>query len=89
MERRRFVTACAAVAAAGLGAATGSWAGTEPRLYTRTQLLDIHGDPIRVRALATLTNYVFNYPFVATPCFLLDLGRPVVATALRASAGSA
>ena len=80
MERRRFVTACAAVAAGGLTASMRSWAESEPRLYTRTQLLDVHGDPIQVRALATRTNYVFNYPFVATPCFLLDLGRPVTAT---------
>lgn len=80
MERRRFVTACAAVAAGGLSASIRSWAESEPRLYARTQLLDVHGDAIQVRALATRTNYVFNYPFVATPCFLLDLGRPVTAT---------
>ena len=90
MERRRFVTACAAVAAGGLAASIRSWAASEPRLYTHTQLLDVHGDPIQVRALATRTNYVFNYPFVATPCFLLDLGRPVTATAplLRADGTS-
>ncbi|HEV2976113.1 MAG TPA: hypothetical protein VG425_00840 [Casimicrobiaceae bacterium] len=90
MERRRFVTACAAVAAGGLAASLPSWAESEPRLYTRTQLLDVHGDPIQVRALATRTNYVFNYPFVATPCFLLDLGRPVTASAplLRADGTS-
>jgi Rieske Fe-S protein len=90
MQRRRFVTACAAVAAGGLAASIRSWAESEPRLYTRTQLLDVHGDPIQVRALATRSNYVFNYPFVATPCFLLDLGRPVTAAAtlLRADGTS-
>jgi arsenite oxidase small subunit len=90
MQRRRFVTACAAVTASGLAVSMRSWAETEPHLYTRTQLLDVHGDPIQVRALATRTNYVFNYPFVATPCFLLDLGRPVTATAplLRADGTS-
>ncbi len=80
MQRRRFVTACAAVTASGLAVSMRSWAEAEPHLYTRTQLLDVHGDPIQVRALATRTNYVFNYPFVATPCFLLDLGQPVTAT---------
>jgi arsenite oxidase small subunit len=78
VERRRFVTACAVVAAGGLGASTRSWAA-EPRLYARARLVDVHGDPIKVRQLAVRTNYVFNYPFVATPCFLLDLGRPVAA----------
>jgi arsenite oxidase small subunit len=82
MERRRFVTACAAVAtAAGLSASTRAWTAAAPRLYTRTRLVDIHGDPIKVRQLAARTNYVFNYPFAGTPCFLLDLGRPVPAAA--------
>ena len=80
MERRRFVTACAVVAAGGLGAAARGWAAAAPRLYTRASLVDVHGDPIKARQLAPRTNYVFNYPFVATPCFLLDLGRPVAAT---------
>jgi Rieske Fe-S protein len=91
MERRRFVTACAAVAtAAGLSASTPAWAAAAPRLYTRTRLFDIHGDPIKVRQLAARTNYVFSYPFAATPCFLLDLGRPVPAAAslLRADGAS-
>lgn len=81
MERRQFVSACAALAGAGLCASNPAWGELAPRLYTRTRLVDIHGDPIKVRQLAVRTNYVFNYPFVATPCFLLDLGRPVAAAA--------
>ena len=48
-------------------------------LYGRSQLVDVHGAPIRARRLAPSTNYVFNYPYAGTPCFLLDLGRPVAA----------
>src|SRR2546423_11286784 len=82
MERRRFVTGCAAVATvAGLSASTRAWAAATPRLYSRARLVDIHGDPLKVRQLASRTNYVFSYPFAATPCFLLDLGRPVAAAA--------
>jgi len=88
VERRRFVTACAAVAAGGLGASTRTWAAAAPHLYTRTRLVDVHGDPIKVRQLAALTNYVFNYPFVATPCFLLDLGRPVASAPLLRADGA-
>jgi Rieske Fe-S protein len=29
--------------------------------------------------LAARTNYVFQYPFASTPCFLLNLGRPLAA----------
>jgi Rieske Fe-S protein len=82
MERRQFVTACAAVVTtAGLSASTRAWAAAAPRLYTPTRLVDVHGDAIKLRQLAARTNYVFSYPFAATPCFLLDLGRPVGAAA--------
>ncbi len=87
MERRRFVTACAAAAAGGLAASTRAWAAALPQLYARTLLIDVHGDPVKARQLAPLTNYVFNYPFVATPCFLLDLGRPVAAAPLLRADG--
>jgi arsenite oxidase small subunit len=91
MQRRRFVAGCAGLAAiAGLSASTPTLSAATPRFYSRTRLIDIHGDPIKVRQLAARTNYVFNYPFAATPCFLLDLGRPVTAPAslLRADGAS-
>lgn len=81
MERRQFVSACAAIAAAGLSASTRAWADAAPRVYPPARLVDIHGDPIKARQLAAQTNYVFSYPFAATPCFLLDLGAPIAATA--------
>jgi arsenite oxidase small subunit len=78
MQRRDFVTACAALGtAAGLSPLVEAWAAAAPRLYQRTRLVDVHGEPLKVSRLAVRTNYVFNYPFAATPCFLLDLGRPV------------
>jgi len=91
VERRRFLTACAAVAGASqVTALTDAWAAAEPHHYARARLVDIHGDPIVVGRLAPRTNYVFNYPYTGTPCFLLDLARPVAAaqTLLRAD-GSA
>src|SRR5450755_4630359 len=80
MERRRFLTACAAIAgSAHVGTSGETWAATAPRLYARSLLVDVHGEPIKAAHLAARTNYVFNYPFGGTPCFLLDLGRPVAA----------
>ncbi len=32
---------------------------------------------MRVSRLKPRTNYIFHYPFVATPCLLIDLGREV------------
>ncbi|MDQ6917083.1 MAG: twin-arginine translocation signal domain-containing protein [Pseudomonadota bacterium] len=78
MQRRQFLTACAAVAgASAVGAVNGEWTSATPHLYTRSRLIDQHGEPIKVAALATRTNYIFQYPFSGTPCFLLNLGRPV------------
>ena len=78
MERRRFLTVCAAMAGAAHAGTSGeAWGATAPRLYTRSLLVDVHGDPIKATRLTARTNYVFNYPFGGTPCFLLDLARPV------------
>jgi Rieske Fe-S protein len=80
MRRRRFVTGCAGLATvAGLSAAVRSWGEAAPRLYDRARLVDVHGDPLKVHQLASRTNYVFSYPYAGTPCFLLELGRPVAA----------
>jgi len=81
MRRRRFLSSCALLSGAAALPGAGAWADAAPRPYARTRLVDIHGAPIRVAALAADTNYVFQYPYAATPCFLLKLGRPVTAPA--------
>jgi arsenite oxidase small subunit len=78
VKRRRFFTTCAAIGAMpGIARFAAAWAAESPHLYGRTRLVDAHGEPIKVRRLAARTNYVFNYPYAATPCFLLDLGHSV------------
>jgi len=81
MERRQFLTTCAILSGAGFLAGNDAWADAPPRLYSRTRLADIHGRPIRVHDLAADTNYVFQYPFAATPCLLVKLSRPAAVTA--------
>src|SRR3954464_2359347 len=78
MERRQFVKFCAAsgLAAAGPGSLA---ADSQPRLYTRARLVDEKGAPLRARAIPANQNLIFHYPFAATPCFLLNLGKPVAA----------
>jgi Rieske Fe-S protein len=78
MERRDFLRACALLGgAAGMAPCAPTWADAPPRYYARTRLIDIHGAAIRPASLAADTNYVFHYPYAATPCFLLKLGRRV------------
>jgi hypothetical protein len=80
MERRQFLTTCAVLSGAGLLAGERTRADTPPRWYSRTLLTDVHGRPVRTRDLAADTNYVFQYPFAATPCLLVKLSRPAAAT---------
>jgi Rieske Fe-S protein len=90
MERRRFLGTCAAIGGAvGVAGYAAAAANGVPRRYARVRLTDIHGQPIKARALARDTNYVFHYPYASTPCFLLSLQQRVIApTTLRRDDGS-
>ena len=79
MERRDFLKLCAA-GAASAGAPVLA-ADARPQLYSRTLLLDETGAPLRAGSIPVERNLIFHYPFAATPCFLLNLGRPAKASA--------
>ena len=87
MERRSFVKACAAAAGAFSAATPSLGATANAHLYRRARLVDDRGAPIRLDALKAGTNYVFDYPFASTPCFLLRLDRAVSPVELRTEAG--
>jgi Rieske Fe-S protein len=72
MKRRQFVQACAASAACA-GLAPPAFAQGSARMYRRARLVDERGQPLRADALRTNVSYVFDYPYVATPCFLIRL----------------
>ncbi|HET7548775.1 MAG TPA: hypothetical protein VFJ86_13450 [Usitatibacter sp.] len=75
MKRRDFVKVCSASAA---GVALAPAAGGAPlpvKSYARTRLVDEKGRAIRLGELKVGANYVFDYPYAATPCFLLRLDR--------------
>ena len=82
MQRREFIRAGAAGLAAA-GAAHGAQAAGEatPRLYPRARLVDAQGKPLRAAQLPAQRNLIFHYPYQSTPCFLLNLGRPVTGAA--------
>ena len=80
MKRRSFLESCAVLSGtATMQSLTDAWADVPPRLYTRSRLVDVHGQPIRLATLARETNYVFHYPYASTPCFLLNLAPRSVA----------
>jgi Rieske Fe-S protein len=80
MQRRDFVKFCAASAAAS-GAPALAAADARPTLYGRVALVDASGAPLKAAAVPADRNLIFHYPFAATPCFLLNLGRPAKASA--------
>ena len=93
MDRREFGEGCALGGVGALAAALSAsmvgkaWAAeARPRAYGRVLLVDELGDAIKASALQPQLNYLFHYPFEATPAFLLDLGRPALPTALRTRA---
>ena len=89
MERRKFLESCLALSGTAALPQMLALAETAPRLYERTRLVDIHGAPLKASSVAAETNYIFHYPFVSTPCFLLNLGKPAVAeNALRREDGT-
>jgi arsenite oxidase small subunit len=75
MERRDFVKLCAAAAGAGSLPDTRA-ANLSARLYKRALLVDEKNVPVRSSALKVGRNYVFDYPYASTPCFLLRLDKP-------------
>jgi Rieske Fe-S protein len=84
MDRRSFIESCSAGAAClsgGLAFPAGA-ANAKQKDYAPALLVNERGDPMRAAELKSQANYVFHYPFEATPVFLLDLGKPVAAHAL-------
>lgn len=79
---------CAASCAASSLALPAGAQAPKARLYARAKLVDERGDPVRAAALRPGVNYVFEYPFAATPCFLIRLPKPAVAAVdLRTESG--
>ena len=80
MDRRDFIETCTAGAACA--SAATAWpvfaADAAPKAYPRVLLVNEFGDPVRASKLQPLVNYLFHYPYQATPVFLLDLGKPAL-----------
>jgi len=83
MQRREFLKLCAATA--GATGAPNVAADARPHFYSRARLLDAQGLPLHTAAVPPHRNLIFHYPYDTTPCFLLNLGKPVSAPARLAT----
>ena len=90
MKRREFVKICAS-AVAGVSASPELLAkgDRQTHFYNRVGLIDhTTKEPIRASALTVGKAHIFHYPFISTPCFLINLGEPLNFTEeLRTEAG--
>ena len=81
MKRRSFVKACGAgVSCAALAASLPhalSEAAASMRRYPRVLLTNGSGQPLQASALTPGKQWIFAYPFKATPAFLINLQAPV------------
>lgn len=81
MDRRNFIESCSTAATAACWSGAASLpvlaADARPKAYSRVLLINERGDPLKASSLVAQANYVFHYPFEATPVFLLDLGKAV------------
>ena len=75
MNRRRFIQMSGCALAAGLLARRSALAADPIKPYAPAPLVDSQGRPLRARDLEPGQSYLFFYPYVGTPVFLIDLGR--------------
>ncbi len=90
MNRRSFLERTCTAGAVGFSMALPPTyaAQARPRSYGRTLLVDAAGQALRASKLTPHVNYLFHYPYAATPVFLLDLGKAAVGQSLTAGGRS-
>ncbi|TAM60908.1 Rieske (2Fe-2S) protein [bacterium] len=82
MRRQSFVRLCSLAAAAQFQARLGGVAAAaEAKAFNRVQLVDGAGKPLSVRRLSVQEAYVFLYPYLGTPSFLIHLPAAAAAGA--------
>jgi len=77
VDRRKFLKICAgAGAAVAASPSLIAQPAGELRPGQRVQLVGVDGAALQPGSLDVGRSYVFYYPYVSTPCFLIDLGLP-------------
>jgi arsenite oxidase small subunit len=77
MDRRSFIKICSALAMTGSLSPCLSRQSHAAELiaYPRVKLVDAIGGGIKSRTLLSNGAYIFHYPYIGTPCFLINLER--------------
>lgn len=73
MDRRRFNSLCTGLIAGAVSAPANVLASTTP--YPKSQLIYPDGSAVTLSSLSVGESYIFSYPYVTTPCFLVRLPK--------------
>lgn len=84
--RRNFLGHCSAGLALAYAAPSLVHAAKAATRYAPAALVDQDGKPLGVADLETNREYIFQYPFQSTPCFLIKLNKPAIGGASLAKA---
>ncbi len=76
-DRRRFLQLCSALATS-ITTRADAFSSDAIRQQQRNRVLltDRWQQPIAVSGLQVGETYLFHYPYISTPCYLIDLGEP-------------
>ncbi len=80
MQRRNFIkllgsSAFVALSPSLINETLRADDGTLYKSYERVKLVGKNGNGIKASSLKEDVTYIFNYPLVGTPCFLIDMGK--------------
>lgn len=79
-SRRGFLGHCSASVALAYAATESALTATAGQQVTRfapVNLVNDAGEPLGCDDLEVNREYIFAYPFTSTPCFLINLGKPL------------
>jgi arsenite oxidase small subunit len=85
-ERRHLMRQAACVAGAWAAAGVLPAVAGEPQQHARSRLVNHLGDPFLARQLKPGEPQLFNYPYVASPVFLLAMDKAVPGASLTTEA---
>ena len=77
-DRRQFIKVCA-TAAATVASYPETLIGSvnQGQFFNRVQLRDENDTPLKANNLITDESYLFFYPYISTPCFLIRLDKSI------------
>ncbi len=73
MDRRQFTSLCTALLTGAASAHANS--GHQRTLYPSSRLIYEDDSNVTLESLKTGRSYIFGYPYLTTPCFLMRLGK--------------